>query len=87
MVTRRGFLRACLAAATAPYVVTTAGILMPVRPISTVTVSAFLAELWGPELLRRFQEDSAAWKLWYDPSQELVQVTAVDPQRVWCGGG
>ena len=30
---RRGFLQACLASATAPYVVTTAGVLMPVRNI------------------------------------------------------
>lgn len=33
---RRGFLKAILAAGVAPYVVTTAGVLMPVRKIATV---------------------------------------------------
>lgn len=32
---RRGFLQACLAAATAPYVVTASGVLMPVRKLIT----------------------------------------------------
>ena len=38
---RRGFLQACLAAATAPYVITSAGVLMPVRKI-------FVPEVQGP---------------------------------------
>lgn len=32
---RRGFLQACLASATAPYVVTDAGVLMPIKQIQT----------------------------------------------------
>lgn len=41
---RRGFLQACLAAATAPYVVTTAGVLMPVRKVIPVLDSSFTVD-------------------------------------------
>ena len=37
---RRGFLQACLAASTAPYVLTTAGVLMPSTKVITLTDDA-----------------------------------------------
>ncbi len=49
---RRGFLQACLAAATAPYVSTAAGVLMPVRKVWTAndltesTLFQMLEEIW-----------------------------------------
>ena len=44
---RRGFLQAILASATAPYVVTSAGVLMPVRKLVTIDLP-YTQEYLGP---------------------------------------
>lgn len=46
---RRGFLQAILASATAPYVVTTAGVLMPVKKILVPPI--LVIEPWQKDLL------------------------------------
>ena len=48
---RRGFLQACLATATAPYVVTSSGVLMPVRTLTTVNLP-YIQEYLGPYIYR-----------------------------------
>lgn len=72
MVTRRGFLNGILAAGVAPYVVTTAGVLMPVRklwvPDDYIMVGDEIGHVieWGPKgftirWLSRWELFSEGW--------------------------
>lgn len=47
---RRGFIQAILAAGVAPYVVTTSGILMPIRKLVVPTVEAFMSSAAAGEI-------------------------------------
>lgn len=63
MVDRRGFLKAILASGVAPYVVTTAGVLMPVRAIATELPRI---EVGFPRWVRATIDDNGDSKVkWY----------------------
>lgn len=47
MLTRRSFMAAILASATAPYVCTAAGVLMPVKKLVVPDVSINIVRTWG----------------------------------------
>jgi hypothetical protein len=77
---RRGFLKSMLAAGVAPYVVTSAGVLMPVKKILTATAPEIAFVQSGPgatpqtfqEALRLWgdgiHDDTAALQAWLDGS-------------------
>jgi hypothetical protein len=94
---RRGFLKSMLAAGVAPYVVTSAGVLMPVKKILTATAPeiAFIQNgtgatsrtvqealrLWGDG----FHDDTAALQAWMD-GKPVIGVNGTLVGRVLFGG-
>lgn len=71
---RRSFLQACLASATAPYVVTTAGVLMPVKSLWTPPAWPWPEEnyayRWAAnENIRKLVE--AGWEAAYGHTEDL----------------
>lgn len=79
---RRGFLQACLASAIAPYVVTSAGVLMPLAKIQTIsTMSEASLEAMIIEIMS-FTNDRG---LRINLLPKLMYLPNV--QRAICGGG
>jgi hypothetical protein len=94
---RRGFLKSMLAAGVAPYVVTSAGVLMPVRKILTATApeiaftpsgtgaTAMTAQealrLWGDGI----HDDTAALQAWLD-GRPVIRGDGSMVGRVLSGG-
>lgn len=87
---RRGFLQAILASATAPYVVTTAGVLMPVkRVITEVDDLPFSTPYTGSNLYRWVRSDrvdsylAAGWnhlaEPWIFQGTQIMYITMQPP--------
>lgn len=73
---RRGFLQACLASATAPYVVTTAGVLMPVRKLLRPDLTEASLEAMIIEISR--MTDARGLRIQVNPTKILAQRGLLD---------
>lgn len=73
---RRGFLKSMLAAGAASYVVTSAGVLMPVRKLWTPL------QLWGDGI----HDDTAALQAWINGEPVIDMRTGASLGRVLIGG-
>lgn len=96
---RRGFLKAILAAGVAPYVVTTAGVLMPVEKIVTVVVITLEKVRRAAEILRA-QNVPDLERFWLEACERAVNppivmdaegrfaqilIASQPPDRKWFG--
>lgn len=81
---RRGFLRGMLAAATAPFVVTSAGVLMPVRKIWTpFDYDVEVLPLTVHDLRARAMAELVEW--WRNEEYRITGIIATEEQ--WTAAG
>jgi hypothetical protein len=92
---RRGFLKACLAAAAAPYVVTAAGVLMPVRNVVTIGVDlAAGRDFTAAGIVARMQPFHRVLNEYLKEVENRIifdilmtgesRATYVDHRKMWC---